>query len=223
MEAEPTPEPTPKPITSGTDKKPVKPPLATRCVGPEGAKRRAVFLHGMQAFRGPTVTEVYGRDLERVAETTGTRIAVPESAAPCRGAAWKSCWTADSPAATARTWRAIVESAATCFDGARTFSLVGFSNGGYFAAKVAMLCDATRPSRILAIGSAGDAGNARLKSLAHCSPLTLSVGDRDGTRRDARAFAAALRPLGLPTRLETYRGGHEVPWARVSAWLAEGP
>lgn len=192
----------------------------TLCYGDPDAEGHLVFLHGIMPVGAVPRDLDYAKDFERLAAARHLRIAVPRSTFLCRHDSRKICWGTEDPQDIAAVYKAVVASAGRCFDAAKPFGLVGFSNGGYHAARVVMRCLAPQPAYVVAIGSAGDIALARNEDLDSCAPLNLLVGTEDGVRNDARAYADRMRAKRARVSYATYAGGHVMPFAELEQFLA---
>lgn len=187
----------------------------TTCVGKTSAKFNAIFLRGITP---PDIN--YENDLKAMAEALNLRIAIPRSTTNCKGSTSKFCWYGEEPADIEATYAAVLRSAVQCFPQGARFGLIGFSNGGYHAGKVVLRCLAPQPAWVVAMGSAGDIGNAVSSDLSRCAPTTLLIGEKDITRDKARNFAAQLRVKKLDVEFKTWKGGHDVPFPELRQIVA---
>ena len=196
--------------------------LQTDCIGPTSAGRHIVFLHGIMSVTNPAnqciAPPVHGERslhtideweplLESIAVQQNIRFAVPHSRFFCRNDFLSLCWGSDDPVSTAASFAAIVTSVMQCFPPGATWGLIGFSNGGYHATRVALLGLAPRPAWVASIGSSGD-----IKLFANGPhPYLLQViGREDMTHDKAVQFARDLRYHHMPSSLIDFAGGHEI-------------
>jgi predicted esterase len=180
------------------------------CVGRPDAAHQAIFLHGKRPVATSVAAAGHVTPLAKFAAEMDYRIAIPVSTTPCEDSRSTYCWRGERVETLQRTWSAVVKSASACFDPEQGFGLIGFSNGGYHAAKVVMRGVEPAPRWAVAIGSAGTVPAG--VDLRGAPPLALLIGNRDVTRRDTAAFARNLAPTRLPVELLSFPGGHEVPF-----------
>jgi predicted esterase len=89
-------------------------------------------------------------------------------------------------------------------------TLIGYSNGAYFAAELARTQPGRWPGLVL-IGMRLDLDPARLRA-AGVRRVALAAGDQDDTRSSMQALAQKLDDGGLPSRFVSLgRGGHAFP------------
>lgn len=174
------------------------------CLGPKDAASRFIYLHGMDDEK-PTAQELENRRLlGKLAESLSMRVAVVRGNHRCKG---KVCWKQDTPQEVTATYEALRRDAGACFDSSKPLGLLGFSNGGYLAGKIAFHCLTPKPEWVVVVGSAGTVKADA--SLAQCAPVTVLMGERDMTLEKARRFHKDLASRGALTRFETFKGGHE--------------
>jgi len=107
-------------------------------------------------------------------------------------------------------------------------TLIGFSNGAYFAAEVAQ-AEGGRWTGLVLLSMKLDLDPRRLRS-AGIARVVLGAGDRDGARESMRALADRLSAGGLETRWVSLGDvGHAFPpdmqarMADAVAWVRGGP
>jgi predicted esterase len=89
-------------------------------------------------------------------------------------------------------------------------TLVGYSNGAYFAAEIAMH-EPGRWTGLVLLSMRLDLDADRLRT-AGVRRIVLAAGDKDGARATMRAQADRLSAAGLPTRFMSLGDvGHELP------------
>jgi predicted esterase len=89
-------------------------------------------------------------------------------------------------------------------------TLIGFSNGAYFAAEVAM-AEPGKWTGLILLSMRLDLDAARLRT-AGIHRVVLGAGDKDGARDAMKALAARIDATGLPTRFVSLGPvGHEFP------------
>jgi predicted esterase len=107
-------------------------------------------------------------------------------------------------------------------------TLVGYSNGAYFAAEIAMHEPGRWPGLVL-LSMRLDLDADKLRA-AGVRRVVLAAGDRDGSRASMRAQAARLSEAGLSARFMSLGDvGHELPvppgidatLAEALAWVRE--
>jgi predicted esterase len=183
-----------------------------------------VFLHGMWA--GPE--ESCGA-FEQGAAPFGFLVCPRGNAPQGEGRMWAGTY-ADA----ARSIRAalLATSAATSaaiatdaggtparLDASHDGTLIGYSNGAYFAAEVAM-AEPGRWTGLVLLSMKLDLDAARLKN-AGIRRVVLAAADKDGARASMAESAAHLAESGLATRfLSLGPGGHELP-SDIAARMCE--
>ena len=106
-------------------------------------------------------------------------------------------------------------------------TLVGYSNGAYFAVEVAR-AEPGRWTGLVLLSMRLELDAARLQA-AGVKRIVLAAGDLDGVRAPMQSLAERTNAAGLSTRFMSLgRGGHELP-ADISArmcaaiaWVREG-
>jgi predicted esterase len=99
----------------------------------------------------------------------------------------------------------------------RRVVLVGFSNGAYYGASLALRGRLTIDGYALFAGSGAAHLEKQAQKVKLRSPIYVAYGGRDRVaERDARAFAAALRRLGWRHKLvRAASAGHSMPDAQL--------
>src|SRR5690606_4999960 len=144
------------------------------CLGEAKAPHRAIYLHGMDSEK-PSPQEQGNREtLARIAKAMNMVIAVQRGNHRCKG---QVCWRQDSMPEVVSTYKTLRSDAGACFDPDKGFGLIGFSNGGYFATKVAHFCLKPAPLWVAATGSAGSAPSGA--TLERCPRIVLQMGEKD--------------------------------------------
>jgi predicted esterase len=163
-----------------------------------------VFLHGMWA--GP---EDSCPSFERASTPFGFLIC-PRGNAP-NGAyrMWTGNYASVAPSVHAAL-RGAEALAPGKLDRSAGGTLVGYSNGAYFAVEVAQ-SEPGRWTGLVLLSMRLEFNVARLRS-AGIQRIVLAAGDRDGAHASMHALAASTDAAGLPTRFMTLGpGGHELP------------
>lgn len=166
------------------------------------AKPAIVFLHGMWA--GPE--EACG-DFVQGATPFGLLVCPRGNAPQGEGRMWAGTYV-DA----ARSIHAALRATAAAYGptAAHDGTLIGYSNGAYFAAEVAM-AEPGRWTGLVLLSMKLDLDAARLKS-AGVRRVVLAAADKDGARASMAESAAHLAESGLTTRfLSLGSGGHELP------------
>jgi predicted esterase len=89
-------------------------------------------------------------------------------------------------------------------------TLIGYSNGAYFAVEVALF-EPGKWTGLVLLSMRLELDVTRLRA-AGVRRIVLAAGDRDGARASMRALAASTDAAGLPTRFMSLGpGGHEFP------------
>jgi predicted esterase len=98
-------------------------------------------------------------------------------------------------------------------------TLIGYSNGAYFAVEVA-LAEPGRWTGLVLLSMRLELDAARLRA-AGIQRIVLAAGDKDGARASMQALADRTDAAGLPTRFTSLGpGGHEFP-ADMSARMCD--
>jgi predicted esterase len=163
-----------------------------------------VFLHGMWA--GPEEQCAY---FERPATPFGFLVC-PRGNAP-NGAyrMWTGNYASVAPSIHAAL-RGTEVLAHGKLDRSGGGTLVGYSNGAYFAVEVAEF-EPGRWTGLVLLSMRLELDVARLRA-AGIQRIVLAAGDRDGARASLHALAASTDAAGLPTRFMSLGpGGHELP------------
>lgn len=189
------------------------------CLGPsKGAKGYLVYLHGFEPLNAPSGEETGNRaSLERIAREMSLRIALPKGPV-CDGK--KYCWPAKDEEDLLKTFQIIQASMRSCWqeEGAKPYTLVGFSNGGYYAFKLYKIHKDPQLKRIIAAGSSGiwDSTKDKPNSL---SQFFLMIGDKDMTLKDAQTFAKRFRESVAAFSLFVFGGGHRLDYETLAKIL----
>jgi predicted esterase len=103
--------------------------------------------------------------------------------------------------------------------------VMGFSNGAYYAASLAMRSRVDADGfGIFAGGSAGRGTESRARGVTSRPPIFVGYGAKDASRRDPQGLAAVLAKVGWPHALHASRAGHTVTdeqLDRAYAFLSE--
>jgi predicted esterase YcpF (UPF0227 family) len=191
----------------------------TQCLGPTEAKGHLIYLHGLTPPEKETQEEVGNRKvLEQLAQELSLRIAMPRASLCPTG---KLCWAAREKNEVLKTFDVLREKARSCWKGQPAYSLLGFSNGGYFALKLYKVHQDPQLTHILATGSAGTWD----PKIDHAHPHTrfsLMIGRQDITLKKATQLADILRKTLPAFRFETFPGGHRLDH-KTTKMLLEAP
>jgi predicted esterase len=180
-----------------------------------------VYLHGMWA--SPEDSCGY---FERASAPFGFLVCPRGNAPFGEGRMWSGTYASVAPSVHAAL-RAAERLAPGKLDRDAGGTLVGYSNGAYFAVEVAKFEPGKWTSLVL-LSMRLEIDAARLRA-AGVQRIVLAAGDQDGARASMRALAEATDAAGLPTRFMSLGPvGHELPadiatrmcaaiaWARVS-------
>lgn len=190
-------------------------PLKTECIGSEKATHFLVYLHGFESPKALSGEEEGNRlVLERLAAKYSFRVAFPQGPLCGNG---KRCWPAKTPKETEETFQAIKTAIEVCRPLKGPYSLLGFSNGGYFAFKLYKIHKDPFLRHILASGSSGlwDAGD-KPNSL---SDFELMIGSKDITLGNAKSLETKLRAAVPAFRLHVFEGGHVLNYETLEKLL----
>jgi predicted esterase len=184
------------------------------------ARPPVLYLHGM--WSSP---EEQCALFERSATTFGFLVCPRGNAPNGDGRMWTGTYATVAPSVHA----ALDAAAATApgkLDRAAGGTLIGYSNGAYFAAEVAQ-AEKGKWTGLLLLSMRLDLDPARLRA-AGVRRVVLASGDKDPTRDGLKSLADKLDAAGLPARFVGLGpGGHELPAdldARMCepiAWLRE--
>jgi predicted esterase len=178
------------------------------------APRPAIlFLHGMWA--GP---EEQCGIFERAATPFGFLVCPRGNAPNGEGRMWTGTYATVAP-----QLRAALDAAGVLAPGKLDRSgdgtLIGYSNGAYFAVEVA-LAEPGKWTGLVLLSMRLELDVARLRA-AGVRRILLAAGDRDGARASLQSLAERTDAAGLPTRFTSLGpGGHEFP-ADMSARMCD--
>jgi predicted esterase YcpF (UPF0227 family) len=179
----------------------------TECLGPAQAKGHLIYLHGLTPPDQETQEEIENRKvLEQLARELSLRIAMPRASLCPNG---KLCWAARDKNEVLKTFDELRDKARACWKGQASYSLLGFSNGGYFALKLYKVHQDPQLTHILATGSAGGWDPKIDRPHPH-SRFSLMIGRQDITLKKATQLAEILRKALPAFRFETFPGGHRL-------------
>jgi len=183
---------------------------AADCLGPaSGAKGYMIYLHGFEPLTSRSSEETENRRLlERLAREMNYRIALPRGVVCPKQ---RVCWPAKDPGEVLRTFTLIQNTAKGCWQGNQPYTLLGFSNGGFYAFK---LYKAHRDARLKYIISAGASGlwDPKKDKANPLSQFQLMIGDKDITLNDASKFAERFRDVDSGFTLFLFNGGHRLDY-----------
>ncbi|RYZ56365.1 MAG: hypothetical protein EOP07_12620 [Proteobacteria bacterium] len=187
---------------------------ATECLGQaQGAKGYLVYLHGLEPLNARSNEEQENRGaLERLAREFSLRIALPKaSVCPMK----KLCWASKDKNEVLKTYISIKNQIKSCWPGNQPYTIVGFSNGGYYAFKLYKEHRDPLLKRIIASGSSGiwDPNKDKANKLTQ---FHLMIGDKDITLRDASKFAERFRESVDTFTLFLFSGGHRLDYDTLS-------
>ena len=150
------------------------------CIGSKESNRRIVYLHGWDS-KNLSKQEKQNRKMwQRLAKKHNLRVALPRGNGECSSKK-KQCWKIRNNKEVDESFSIMKNGANSCF-GDKDFSIVGFSNGGYFASAIFERCLVKKAKFILAIGSAS-LSYLNLNPSNECGPFILQIGTKDITRK----------------------------------------
>jgi predicted esterase len=177
------------------------------CIGPAHAKRKIVYLHGLDSA-APSWQEFDNR--RALAAIPDAAIAIPRAPACSAG----RCWS-DADEGVAETISAIRGAANACFGDHATYGVVGFSRGGFALARLAT-CDEAGAGWAIVASAFGYTDELRLRGC----PVGVMVGRRDRYHYDgAVGYSQRRRAAGLPTWLFEFDGGHRLDTSSLMSAL----
>jgi len=163
-----------------------------------------VYLHGMWA--SPEDSCGY---FERSATAFGFLVCPRGNAPLGEGKMWTGTYATVAPSVHAALDAAGKQVPGT-LDRSGGGTLMGYSNGAYFAAEIA-LAEPGRWTGLVLLSMQLDLDAARLRA-AGVRRVVLAAGDKDGARASMTALAERLGAAGLPARFVSLGpGGHELP------------
>jgi len=187
------------------------------CLGPSAAKTHVIYLHGMEAPQGASREEGQNRQvLEQLAGDLKLRVAMPRG--PLCVGKGKHCWPAKNRNETLATWQDIKTQAKACWSGDPTITLIGFSNGGYFAWKLYKIHQDSQLRHIIASGSAGT-WNPKQDKANKLSSFHLMIGTKDITRKEAERLSQLVQRELPRFGFLTFAGGHRLDRATLAELL----
>lgn len=188
----------------------------TTCVGPSKANVGLIFLHGLQPTEQKIRDDSNRLAVIKFAETIKLRLAIVDSELKCQRFGESTyCWPARTSSETQQLWTSVQEHARSCFNTTqqKNYLVLGFSNGGYFAAKTILEPAAQPPLAVWAFGIGQIPQLVKAKTIPWLQrgTLFLSVGDNDIERKKTEQFARDLINLYPNSiRFMPFDGGHEV-------------
>ena len=163
-----------------------------------------VYLHGMWA--SPEDSCGY---FERASTPFGFLVCPRGNAPLGEGRMWSGTYASVAPSVHAAL-HAAESLAPGKLDRSGGGTLVGYSNGAYFAVEVAEF-EPGKWSGLVLLSMHLEMDAARLRA-AGVQRVVLAAGDKDGARASMRALAASTNAAGLPTRFMSLGAvGHEFP------------
>ncbi len=191
-------------------------PSRTECLGPTEAKGYVIYLHGFTPPEQKTNEEGDNLEvLERLAKDLSLRIALPRGPLCPSG---KLCWPAGDKDELLQSFAKARADAQACWSGTPEYSLLGFSNGGYFAFKLYKAHDDPKLTRIIASGSAGT-WDEKVDKPHPTSSFAMMIGQQDITMKKASQLANQLRKIIAGFRFEKFPGAHRLDYKTLSRLL----
>ncbi len=183
---------------------------AADCLGPaQASKGYLVYLHGLEPLAARTGEGAENRRLlERLAKEFSLRIALPRGMI-C--AQQKVCWPAKDSREVMRTFGMIQTAMKGCWSGNQPYTILGFSNGGFFGFKLYKIHKDTRLKHIIAAGASG-LWDPKVDKRNPLSQLQMMIGDKDITLSDASKFAERFRDVDPGFTLYLFNGGHRLDY-----------
>jgi predicted esterase len=173
-------------------------------VDPDAPKPAVVYLHGMWAS-----PEDSCGFFEHAATRFGFLVCPRGNAPLGAGKMWSGTYASVAP-----NVHAALDAAASLapgkLDRAAAGTLVGFSNGAYFAAEIAQ-SEPGKWTGLVLLSMRLELDPVRLRA-AGVRRLVLGAGDKDGARDSMTRLASRMDAAGLPTRFVSLGPvGHEFP------------
>jgi predicted esterase len=187
---------------------------------PSAPRPAIVYLHGMWA--SPEDSCPY---FERASTSFGFLVCPRGNAPLGEGRMWSGTYATVAPSVHAAL-RAAEALAPGRLDTTGGGTLVGYSNGAYFAVEVAE-AEPGKWTGLVLLSMRLELDAARLRR-AGVRRIVLAAGDRDAARASMRTLSARTDAAGLPTRFMSLGpGGHELPsdmdarMCSAIAWVRE--
>jgi len=191
-------------------------PSPVECMGPLAAKGFAIYLHGLESPEAPSEEEKRNREiLATLGRDSGWRIALPRGVLCPTG---KLCWPAKDRDQVLKTFQTFQKNVQTCWKGQPKYTVIGFSNGGYFALKLYKLHKDPQLKQIIASGSAG-MWEKKADKPNPFSTFHLMIGSQDITLKQASRLAEVLRQSLPAFTFETFQGGHRLDLGALTQLL----
>ncbi len=194
---------------------------ATLCLGPNKAERSLIYLHGLEDRESASDAERNNRlVLEHLAQKLSMRIALPQSEQRCANG--KRCWPASETAELRKTFELIKQKAASCWTGSspKSYGLLGFSNGGYYAFKLYKAHQDPALKWIFASGSSGS-WEPKVEKLNPLSRFYLMLGRKELTLPAAKRFAESFQKSDTRFEISSFDGGHHLHEATLLRVIKE--
>lgn len=186
------------------------------CLGEKTASRAMVYLHGLEALAKQSSEEKQNRDiLKKLARELDLRIALPEGPVCPKN---RRCWPAKDTGEITSTFAWITKAIGQCFVD-KDYSLLGFSNGGYFAFKIYKTHTDIRLKKIIAAGSSG-LWDPSIEKTNPLSEFHLIIGDKDLTSRNAEGFMERFRKADPTSTISVFKGGHRLDYDSLKKILS---
>jgi predicted esterase len=190
------------------------------CEQRKDAKFSLVYLHGLDP-QEPSLQEKQNREiLQSLSLKHAANLLIPRSKILCKNK--NLCWLHANAVEHEKVYKEILDATGRCVKNPVPIVLLGFSNGGYFASKVATRCY-NGIAAVIASGSAGNAQDARVdqKRAPSCPPIYLTMGRRDLSFTKAEKFYAGLKAAGYQISFEPFSGSHELSKATLDLIMAK--
>lgn len=190
----------------------------SECIGPVGAKAHAVYLHGFEDPDKRSAEEKENRQvLAKLSKELDLKIALVEGPLCAKK---RLCWPAKTQDEVRQTFALIKQARKSCFGEDKDYTLIGFSNGGYFAFKLYKVHKDPALKTIIASSSSGLWDPSR-ETVNPLSRFHLIIGDRDITRKDAEAFMKKFRASEPNASLTVFKGGHRIDFDSLKTLLSK--
>lgn len=210
----------PFPLGAAAKKSASAPKSNTECLGPtSNPKGFVIYLHGLAPPNRKDNEIGENREvLERLAKDLSLRIAIPRAAVCPKN---QLCWPARDKNQVLATFKSFRERAQVCFKGKPKYSVIGFSNGGYFAFKLYKAHQDPLLTRIISSGGAGNWDDKKDKANPY-STLAFMMGNQDVTLKETTKLFEQVRKAVPGVNLEKFTGGHRIDYATLVNLIKKG-
>ncbi len=183
------------------------------CLKPNQSMHSLIYLHGLDATHLSNQEKLNRKMLKKLSTDLQITIVAPRARTLCQN---KLCWLHGTAANRAKEWRYIKQSLQNCSPKQEADYILGFSNGGYLAGKLALDCILSQNARTYIVGATISEEYIKTKGRAKCRhPLVFHMGKHDQIyKRANRAFRSLLKN-GYPVFWREFEGRHELKYSEL--------